>query len=79
MDRMETSIDKITEKEALSLLSQIESTEDELYQLRKKLITDLKGVISAQKIIKLRKAEEDFNRNLLKQFRGGRQNQPPKN
>lgn len=79
MDRMETSIDKITEKEALSLLTQMESTEDELYQLRKKLITDLKGVISAQKIIKLRKAEEDFNRNLLKQFRGGRQNQPPKN
>jgi len=60
MDRMETSIDKITEKEALSLLTQMESTEDELYLLRKKLITDLKGVISAQKNNKAPKSRRGF-------------------
>jgi hypothetical protein len=47
----------------------MESTEDELYQLRKKFIGNLKGVLTPIKIIKLKKAEEGFNRKLLKQYR----------
>jgi hypothetical protein len=43
--------------------------EDELYQWRKKFIVNLKGVIPPIKIIKLKKAEEGFNRKLLKQYR----------
>ena len=55
MDRMENSIDKITEKEALSLLTQMESTEEELHQARKKFVASLKGVISSVKILKLKR------------------------
>lgn len=65
----EGALDKMSDKEASALLSQMETAEDELHQLRKKLVADLKGIIPAAKIIKLKKAEEDFNRKLLKQYR----------
>lgn len=70
LDRMDDdSIDKLSDKEASTLLAQMESTEDELYQAKKKFVTSLKGVISPIKILKLKKAEENFNRKLLQQYR----------
>ena len=63
------SFDNLSEKDATTMLSQMESTEDELYQLKKKFISNLKGVISPIKILKLKKAEENFNRKLLQQYR----------
>jgi hypothetical protein len=68
------SIDKLSDKEATTLLLQIESTEDELYQIKKKFIANLKGIISPIKILKLKKAEEGFNRKLLQQYRDKRKN-----
>jgi hypothetical protein len=47
----------------------MEKTEDELYQLRKKFISDLKVILPVTKILKLKKADEDFNRKLLKQYK----------
>lgn len=67
--RMDGDLDKMSEKDASALLAQMENNEDELYQLRKKFIANLKGVIPAVKIIKLKKAEDDFNRKLLQQYR----------
>jgi uncharacterized membrane protein YgaE (UPF0421/DUF939 family) len=64
----ETS-DKMSEKEAIAFLNQMESTEEELFTLRKNFIATLKGIIPATKIIKLRKSEENFNRKLLQQYR----------
>ena len=61
--------DKMTEKEANLLLSQMETNEEEIYMLRKKFILNLKGILPASKIIKLKKSEEDFNRKLLMQYR----------
>ena len=63
------SFDNLSEKDATTMLSQMESTEDELYQLKKKFVASLKGVISPIKILKLKKAEENFNRKLLQQYR----------
>jgi len=63
------ALDKMSEKEASALLAQMENNEDELYQLRKKFMSNLQGVLSPIKIIKLRKAEDDFNRKLLQQYR----------
>ncbi len=65
----ENNLNKMSEKEASILLSQIESTDEELYKLKKKLTADLKSVLPKVKIIKLKKAEEDFNRKLLKQYK----------
>lgn len=70
LDRRDDSqINKMTDKEASALLAQMEENEDEMYQSRKRFITSLKSVLPAIKIIKLKKAEEDFNRKLLKQYR----------
>ena len=63
------SFDNLSEKDASNMLAQMESSEDELYQLKKKFVTSLKGVISPVKILKLKKAEENFNRKLLQQYR----------
>lgn len=61
--------DSMTDKEALALINQMDDYEDELYQNRKKFITNLKSIISPVKIIMLKKAEDDFNRKLLKQYK----------
>ena len=63
------ALDKMSEKEASALLAQMESNEDELYQIRKRFIGNLQGILSPIKIIKLKKAEDDFNRKLLQQYR----------
>ena len=70
MKRMnDGSLDKISEKEANAFLAQIQDTEEELFLLRKKFTSNLRGILPASKIIKLKKAEEDFNRKLLQQYR----------
>ncbi len=61
--------DKMSEKEASTLLNQIENNEEEIFVLRKKFIGNLKGILPASKIIRLKKSEEDFNRKLLMQYR----------
>lgn len=63
------SIDNLSEKEAVALLTQMENTEDDLYQLKKKFISNLKGVLPSTKILKLKKAEEQFSKKLLQQYR----------
>lgn len=73
LDRMDSeNFDAVSEKEAATLLAQMESSEEEMYQLRKKFIGSLKSVLPAVKILKLKKAEEDFNRKLLQQYRNKR-------
>jgi len=72
MNRIETDMGKLSENEAKNLLAQMEKTEDELHQLRKKFNQDVKSVLSAQKLVKLYKAEEQFRKNLLKQLRSNR-------
>jgi Spy/CpxP family protein refolding chaperone len=69
MDRAGNSDDKLSEKDATTLLNQMESTEEELHQLKKKFITNLKSVLPATKILKLKKAEEEFSKKLLHQYR----------
>ena len=63
------NVEKLSEEDASNSLIQMEKIEEDLFNLKKKFIKDLQGVISAKKIIKLKKAEEDFNRELLKQMR----------
>jgi len=62
-------LDKLSEKEATALLNQIEDNEEDMFNLRRKFIISLKGVLPSVKIIKLKKAEEDFGRKLLQQYK----------
>lgn len=63
------NLKNLSDKEAATLLSQIESTDKEIYQLREKYMSNLKKVLSAKKILLLKKSEDDFNRKLLQQYR----------
>lgn len=62
-------IENLSDAEANALLNQIDNLEDEAYQNRKKLIIELRKIISPVKILKLKQAEDDFNKSLLKQYR----------
>jgi hypothetical protein len=73
LDRFEPgSVEKLSEKDASSLLVQMEVIEENLFALRKKFIKELQSVLPAKKIIRLKKAEDDFNRQLLRQMRDNR-------
>lgn len=65
-----SGFDKMSDKEANAALAQMEKSEEDLYELRKKFIQNLRTALPAQKILKLKRAEEDFNRDLLRQYRG---------
>jgi Spy/CpxP family protein refolding chaperone len=65
----ELALDKMSEKEASILLTQMQNTDEELYLLRKDFTQSLKKVLPEIKIVKLRVSEEDFNRKLLHQYR----------
>lgn len=73
LDRFEPgSVEKLSEKDASSLLVQMEIIEETLFALRKKFIKELQSVLPVKKIIRLKKAEDDFNRQLLRQMRDNR-------
>ena len=63
------TVNSLTEKEAQTLLNQLENTEEDLFQLRKKFVLNLKNVLPAVKILKLKKAETQFSKRLLQQYR----------
>ena len=69
-------LSKMSEKEAELLLAKMESNEEEIFQMRKKLFISLKPILSQVKLIKLKKAEEEFNKKLLLQYmkKGPRKN-----
>ncbi|MEN9907945.1 MAG: hypothetical protein RLZZ540_1086 [Bacteroidota bacterium] len=62
------ALSKMNEKDAAIILSQMEANDEELFLLRKKFSKSLRTIFSATKILKLKKAEEDFNRKLLQQY-----------
>lgn len=62
-------IDNISEKEASEMVTSYEKNEEELHQIRKKFVINLKAVIPSIKILKLKKAEEEFSKKLLRQYK----------
>jgi hypothetical protein len=61
-------ITSMSEKEAAALLAQIEALIKNyiFYAIN---MSNLKKILSAKKILKLKKSEDDFNRKLLQQYR----------
>lgn len=73
-DKLKNS-DALTEKEAKKMLALKISIEEEEEELDKAFLLEVSKVTSAKKALLLLKAEEDFKRNLIKQYRqnkGGR-------
>lgn len=65
--------ENLSEKESEEFLNNYIKAEEKKFLTRKKLISDLRQVIPHKKILKLVKAEMDFNKRLLKQLRNRRQ------
>lgn len=65
----EKGVDALSPKDAQLYLSQIEAAEEEIHNLKKKLMSDLRTVIGPKKVLKLKAAEEDFNRVLLNKYK----------
>ena len=65
--------------EASKLLDQILDAENEIHNAKMKLAEDLKSVLSPKKIIRLRAAEDGFNRELLQHLKKMRERRMNKN
>ena len=67
----------MSEKEADALLEKLMKAENDMHAAKLKLIKDLKTIIPSDKIIKLKAAEDEFNKKLfekLKEYREKRRN-----
>jgi hypothetical protein len=67
------SSSSLTDQEAKDLLDRLVTTENDLHNLKLQLIKDLKSVLPPQKILKLKIADEEFNKRLLEKLREFRQ------
>lgn len=65
--------------EARKLLNQILNAENEIHNAKMKLAEDLQSVLSPKKIIRLRAAEDEFNRELLQRLKKMRERRMNKN
>ncbi|MFP9100625.1 sensor of ECF-type sigma factor [Flavobacterium sp. RHBU_24] len=65
----EVGLDKMSDKEAEGYLNKLQAADKELFNLKAKLVEDLKPIIGSAKIMKLKKAEEDFKQKLLEQYK----------
>ncbi len=61
--------ENISEADAEKLLERLIMIEDQIYKERTTLISKLRKVISAKKIIKLKRVEEEFNKKIISRFR----------
>lgn len=73
LEKLKGNIDNLNDKEANAYLAEIQSNEEELLNIRKKLVSDLKPIIGPVKVLRLKKAEDDFNKKLLSKFKEKRQ------
>lgn len=62
-------IDELNDKESDQLLEDYTNYHNQRLSYRLEFIDELKTVISSKKIMKLKKAEYNFNKKLLKQYR----------
>ena len=61
-------IDGLSEREAQNIIEARLKKETEIAEQKTKMVRELSKIISAKKILKLHKAERDFNRRLLREF-----------
>lgn len=62
----------LNDKEAEVLLQKFDKIEDDFMKNRKKSESSLLPILGAKKVLLLKRAEEQFKRRLLKQYRDGR-------
>ena len=61
-------IDAISEKKAQEILNESINLEKNISETKIKMIRELSSIISARQIVKLQKAERDFNKRILQEY-----------
>lgn len=64
-----TDVANLSEQEAKAILKEMLTTENEKHQLKEKLMNDLQKIIPAKKIIQLKITEDEFNKQMLEQYK----------
>lgn len=64
--------ENLSDKDAKEALDNLIQNDKEIIQIKEKLYKDLSDVLSPVKILKLHKAERDFNKKLLSQYKKNR-------
>lgn len=68
-ERAEVEIECLSEEKATAKLEEYVELEREDYLLKKKYYNDLKKIFSAQRIMKLKKVEDEFNHKMMREYR----------
>lgn len=68
-NRKETDISTLSEQEAKKMIEDMRSAETKKHELRENFIKDLEKILSAKKIIKLKMAEEEFNKKMFEEYK----------
>lgn len=76
--KLRNGLDNLNDAEANSLIDRSLELEIEELELRRKMIAELRNVISPKKIIILKKTEDDFKRELLDRYRQSKGDKGPK-
>ena len=61
-------VENISEANAQEIINQSLVFEKEIYETKIKMVKELSKIISAQQIVKLQKAERDFNKRILQEY-----------
>ncbi|MHC5352939.1 hypothetical protein ACYSNX_01890 [Myroides sp. LJL115] len=64
-----SAIEDLSQSQATTKVNELLNFDSDYFTTRKQFIKDAQKVISNKKILTLKKAEDDFNRSLLKKYR----------
>ena len=70
--KLRDGVDKLTDAEANELIDKNLAIEASELELHKQMTSELRKILTPKKIILLKKAENDFKRELLERYRHGR-------
>ena len=71
--KLRDGLDKLTDAEANEMIDKNLSIEGSMLELNKQMTAELRKILSPKKIILLKKAENDFKRELLERYRHGKE------
>lgn len=67
--RKETDFEALSEQEAKKMIEDMISAEKKKHELRENFIRDLQKILPAKKIIKLKIAEDEFNKKMFEEYK----------
>ncbi len=72
--RKETDVETLSEQEAKKMIDDMLSNEKKKHELRENFIKELQTILSSKKIIKLKIAEDEFNKKMFEEYKKRKDN-----